>query len=227
MIPSTANEKTLTCSGLLFDNDGVLIDASAAIEYCWRTFAEHYNLPADEVVAQVPGRRSQDVINRYAQMLPVTVDEALRHYEQLCVEDNTAVEALPGAIELLESIPRTCWTVVTSGTRDLTTTRLRAAGLPIPPVLVTAEDVSAGKPDPAPYRLAAERLGLPSESCLAIEDAPPGLTSARKAGCRTLALLTTHDATELTGADMYALNLSHVRTIFGTTSLQVVVSYSG
>jgi mannitol-1-/sugar-/sorbitol-6-phosphatase len=100
--------------------------------------------------------------------------------------------------------------VVTSGTRAIAATRLASAGLPTPPVLVAAEDVPAGKPDPAPYRLAATRLGLDPADCLAIEDAPAGLTSARTAGCRTLALLTTHPRAALP-ADLVAPSLAAVR----------------
>lgn len=224
MTRRTTTKKELTCSGLLLDNDGVLIDASNAIEYCWRTLASLYNLPVDDVLARVSGRRSRDVINGYAQMLPVTVDEALDQYEQICIEDTTSVQALPGAAELLESLPANCWTVVTSGTRDLTRTRLEAAGLPVPSVLVTAEDVTAGKPDPAPYKLAAERLGFLPELCLAVEDAPPGLASARAAGCRTLALLTTHKAEQLIGADLYLPNLAHVQAHPGITGIQLVIT---
>jgi len=224
MTRRTTTKKELTCSGLLLDNDGVLIDASNAIEYCWRTLASLYNLPVDEVLAQVSGRRSRDVINSYAQMLPVTVDEALDQYEQICIEDTTSVQALPGAAELLESLPANCWTVVTSGTRDLTRTRLEAAGLPVPSVLVTAEDVTAGKPDPAPYKLAAERLGFLPKLCLAVEDAPPGLASARAAGCRTLALLTTHKAEQLIGADLYLPNLAHIQAHPGITGIQLVIT---
>jgi sugar-phosphatase len=87
---------------------------------------------------------------------------------------------------------------------------MASAGLPTPPILVTAEDVHAGKPDPAPYLPAAERLGISPRDCLAIEDAPAGLESARRAGCKTLAVLTTHERDDLT-ADLIATDLTKVR----------------
>jgi sugar-phosphatase len=113
--------------------------------------------------------------------------------------------------------------VVTSGTRAIAATRLASAGLPTPPVLVAAEDVPAGKPHPAPYRLAATRLGLDPAACLAIEDAPAGLTSAHAAGCRTLALLTTHPGTTLT-ADLVAPSLAAVHITPTPTGLTVTTA---
>ncbi len=209
--------------GLLFDNDGVLIDSTAAVEAAWRAFAGWYGLPATELLAQVHGRRSQDVIEGYADRLPVSVDEALRRLLADAVGGDTPMTVLPGAAALLRSLPARGWAVVTSGTRGVARARLAAAGLPEPPVLVTAEDVPAGKPDPAPYRLAATRLGLDPADCLAIEDAPPGLASARTAGCRTLALLTTHPRADL-DADLIAPDLAAVHVIPTPAGFHVTVS---
>jgi sugar-phosphatase len=197
----------LEVRGILFDSDGVLIDSTAAVEATWRAFAGWYGLPAAELLATVHGRRSQDVIESYADRLPVSADEALRRLLADAVGGAATMSVLPGAARVLAGLPPRGWAVVTSGTRQVASARLAAAGLPEPPVLITAEDVPAGKPDPAPYRLAATRLGLDPADCLAIEDAPAGLASARAAGCRTLALLTTHRAEDLT-ADLTAARVT-------------------
>jgi len=194
---------------LLFDSDGVLFDSTAAVEAAWRAFAGWYGLPAAELLEVAHGRRSRDVIERFADRLPVPVDEALARLLADAVAGEGPQPVLPGAAAVLGGLPPHGWAVVTSGTRAVAAARLASAGLPTPPVLVAAEDVPAGKPDPAPYRLAATRLGLDPTDCLAIEDAPAGLASARTAGCRTLALLTTHPRAALT-ADLVAPSLAAV-----------------
>ncbi|MFL6140432.1 MAG: HAD-IA family hydrolase [Labedaea sp.] len=196
--------------GLLFDNDGVLVDSTAAVENSWRAFARWYDLPADDVLQRVHGRRSRDVIEHYADRLPVPPDEAFQRYIDACVRDFAQVDLLPGAADTIAALPKTGWAVVTSGTKIVTHARWAAAGLPDPPVLISAEDVSSGKPDPDPYRTAANRLHLAPAACLAIEDSPPGLAAARAAGCTTLALLTTHERHDL-DADLLAPDLKAVR----------------
>lgn len=205
----TVHNGAVEVKGLLFDNDGVLIDSTAAVEASWRAFAGWYDLPADDVLTRVHGRRSRDVIAHYADRLPVSGDEAFARYIDACVRDFADVDVLPGAADLISSLPPNGWAVVTSGTRIVTEARMAAAGLPRPPVLITAEDVPKGKPDPAPYRIAAEHLDIDPSDCLAVEDAPAGLTSARAAGCVTLALLTTHRREDL-DADLTATDLTSV-----------------
>lgn len=142
--------------------------------------------------------------------LPVDPEEAFQRYIDACVHDFAEVELLPGTADVLATLPAANWAVVTSGTKIVTRARWSTAGLPDPPVLISAEDVSAGKPAPDPYRTAATRLQLDPTTCLAIEDSPPGLTAARAAGCKTLALLTTHQREDL-DADLIAPDLTAVQ----------------
>lgn len=199
--------------GLLFDNDGVLVDSTAAVEASWRAFANWYDLPAGDVLSRVHGRRSRDVIAHYAPRLPVSPDDAFARYIDACIREFSEVDLLPGAAEIVAALPPHGWAVVTSGTKVVTRARWSAAGLPDPPVLISADDVTAGKPDPDPYQTAAQRLHLDPAACLVIEDSPAGLTSARTAGCRTLALLTTHRQHEL-DADLFATDLAGVHIRF-------------
>jgi sugar-phosphatase len=197
-------------SAILFDNDGVLIDSTAMVEASWRAFSGWYDLPVDELLAQVHGRRSRDVIAHYADKLPVTPEAAFERYIDACLKDFVMVDVLPGAVEILESLPSARFAVVTSGTRVVTEARIHGAGLPIPDVMITAADISHGKPHPMPYLVAAERLGVDPATCLVVEDAPAGIASGRAAGCWTLALLTTHERARLDGADLYAKDLAAV-----------------
>jgi mannitol-1-/sugar-/sorbitol-6-phosphatase len=221
----TSNNGAVEVKGILFDNDGVLIDSTAAVEASWRAFASWYDLPVDDVLTRVHGRRSRDVIAHYADRLPVSSDEALTRYIDACVREFADVDVLPGAADLISSLPQRGWAVVTSGTRVVTEARMAAAGLPRPPVLVTAEDVPTGKPDPAPYRIAAEQLDIDPANCLAVEDSPAGLASAHAAGCVTLALLTTHQREDL-DADLITTDLAAVR-IHHKTDFHVSVIAGG
>ena len=130
------------------------------------------------------GRRSADTV---AAFLPAdTRDTALALIDAYEIEDAAAVGALPGARELLAAIPAPRWAVVTSGTRALARARLRAAGLPTPAVLVSADDVTRGKPDPEGYLRAAAILGVPIGDAVVVEDSPGGIRAARRAGARAV-----------------------------------------
>jgi mannitol-1-/sugar-/sorbitol-6-phosphatase len=116
---------------------------------------------------------------------------------------------LPGAVRLLDTLPKRSWGVATSGVRRIATARLRRAGLPVPPVLVCAEDVTRGKPSPDTYLLAARELGVSPPDCLVVEDAPAGVQAARAAGMTVVGLTTTHRVDQL-GADACAESLAGV-----------------
>jgi sugar-phosphatase len=118
---------------------------------------------------------------------------------------------IEGAVQLISSLPKGRWAVATSGTREIATTRLTFAGVPVPAVLVTADDVERGKPDPQAYALAAEGLGVPPESCVVIEDAPAGIQGARAAGMPVIAVPTTYPREALRKANVTVERLSDIR----------------
>jgi mannitol-1-/sugar-/sorbitol-6-phosphatase len=174
----------IPCRGLLFDSDGVLVDSDASVELSWSRWARDHGLDPARVVAAVHGRRSADTVALLVD--PVRQPAALEAIDRYEVEDADGVTALPGAAELLTTLPGAAWAVVTSGRRPLATARLAAAGLPVPPVLVCAEDVPAGKPDPAGYRGAAEALGLAPQDCVVLEDSAAGVAAGLAAGAVVL-----------------------------------------
>jgi sugar-phosphatase len=144
-----------------------------------------------------------------ARMLdPDEVDAELAVIERIEIDDCAGVVALSGATQALQVLAGRC-AIVTSCTWELFLARSAAARLPVPAVVVTASDVRIGKPDPAPYLMAARRLGVDPAQCLVIEDAPAGLIAARAAGCATLAVTTTHDAGAL-AADVVVTGLNDV-----------------
>ena len=118
------------------------------------------------------------------------------------------MRALPGTQSLLRRLPADRWAAVTSGSRELMRARLTAAGLPIPEVLVSAEAVEAGKPEPEGYLKAAAALGRDIRRCLVVEDAPAGIHAGRAAGAQVLAVTTSHPASDLTSADAVVPDLT-------------------
>lgn len=191
----------ITCDALLFDLDGVLIDSTPAVIRVWTQWATAHGFNPDEVVRVAHGRPSISTIREY---LPQGDHEAEnRVVESGEISDLNGVVPLLGARELLEALPPDRWTIVTSCTRQLGTTRLRAAGLPIPTRLVTCDDVKNGKPDPEPYLKGASLLGVATQDCIVVEDAPAGIRAGKAAGARVIACRTTSPEPELrdAGAD--------------------------
>jgi sugar-phosphatase len=214
-------------AAVLCDLDGVLVDSTASVEKHWTEFADAHGLAARDVLAVAHGRPARALI---ADLLPGQDVEALAaELEARETADAAGSTRLPGAATLLDTVPAGRLAVVTSGTAPVAGARLAAAGLQAPPVLVTADQLTNGKPDPEPYLTAARRLGVPAERSLVIEDAPAGVAAGRAAGARVLGLLTTHSAAALTGSgaapDLLAADLASVlATADGAVLVQPVDS---
>jgi sugar-phosphatase len=199
----------LRCRALLFDLDGVLADSTAVVDRIWRAWAEERGLDGQAVVAIAHGRPTLEVIGRVAPHL--AAEPEARELEEREVAAASGVSPIPGARELLEALPEPSWAVVTSGTRWLATSRIEAIGARAPHVLVTADDVERGKPDPEGYLKAAAALGAEARRCVVIEDSPAGITAARAAGMAVVGVTTTYAAAELSGAQVLVDSLEAVR----------------
>jgi mannitol-1-/sugar-/sorbitol-6-phosphatase len=197
------------CEAVLFDLDGVLVDSTRSVEQAWRTWAERHALDAARILESAHGRRAEEVVRLFAPHLDAEAEA--EKLEQAEIEDASGVVRMEGADALLAVLPHESWAVVTSGTHALATARLRQTGLPLPRVLVCAEDVENGKPDPECYLKAVELLEVAPERCSVVEDAPAGVEAARAAGIAVIAVATTHSTSELSDADAVTANLSHVR----------------
>lgn len=196
------------CTAILFDLDGVLVDSTKSVEREWRVWAKEHGIDGDAVMAIAHGVRSREVIKAVAPHLDAEM-EALKLENREASDDGLVV--MPGAIELVHSIPKDSWGVVTSGTRRLASARLRLAGVPDPKVLVAADDVSNGKPHPEPYLKGAVRLGVKPEECVVIEDAPAGIQAAHAAGMKAIGLASTYPGAALTEADAVIQRLNQIR----------------
>jgi mannitol-1-/sugar-/sorbitol-6-phosphatase len=197
---------------VLFDLDGVLVESRDATERVWMRWASANGIGEEELRPAMHGVRSVEVVRSLRPGLDAEAEAALIEGTQ--AGDVAGVRAIPGAAEALATLRLDRIAVVTSATRPLAAARLRAAGLEPPPVMVTAEDVSRGKPDPEGYLAAAERLGVKPEEAVVVEDAPPGLEAGRAAGAATVGVTSTHAAAELTAADVVISTLEELPAVF-------------
>lgn len=193
---------------ILFDIDGTLVDSTPAVVRTWEAFADARSLDVEEMLRISHGRRTEDTL---ADLLPAAeVPAAAAELEALELDDLGDVVALPAVEAVLERLPADRWAAVTSGSRRLMRARLQAAGLPVPPVLIAAEDVEQGKPDPQGYLAAAKALGVDPARCLVVEDAPAGIAAGRASGATVLGVATSHDPSALAAADAVVEDLSGI-----------------
>lgn len=176
---------------LLFDMDGTVINSIAAAERIWGTWAQRQGLDVAAFLPTIHGARSVDTIARLA--LPgVDAQRESQGITDAEIIDVDGIVEVAGALRFLQSLPPAQWAIVTSAPRALATARLKAAGMPIPAVMVTAEDVKAGKPKPDCYLLAAEKLGVAPFDCLVFEDASVGIEAGEAAGAKIIVVTATH-----------------------------------
>jgi sugar-phosphatase len=193
---------------IVFDLDGVLVDSMPAIRGYWTDWAGRHGVAAETVLGALH-LTAEELIRKFAPNLDASVEARATAVGQARIE--TGIVAFEGGKALIERLPQNGWAVVTSARRDLALRHLALGRLPVPDVLITAEDTPRGKPDPAGYLLAAERLGIPPSRCLAIEDSPAGVRAARSAGMHVVAVTTSHSATELDEADAVVISLASLR----------------
>jgi sugar-phosphatase len=209
-------------AAFLFDMDGTILTSIKAAERVWGNWAAGHGLDVAAFLPTIHGKRSIDTVR--AQNLPGI--DALAEAARITaaeIEDVAGIEAIAGVADFLASLPRARWAIVTSAPRQLALARIAAAGLPLPDVLVAAEDVQRGKPAPDPFLLGAEKLGFAAGDCLVFEDTLAGLESAAAAGMESVVVTVTHAhpvETDVFGTVDYA-ELRAVQTESGLLRLQV------
>ena len=189
---------------LLFDLDGTLIDSSGSTRRAWSAFAVRHGLDPAEVVESVQGQPSRESVRRLAPHADPEVEQGL--VEQAELADTEGIIALPGALEALGSDKKVA--IVTSCTDALAAVRIGAAGLPRPDVVITADHVKNGKPDPEAFLAGARELGVSPAECIVFEDAPAGIAAGKAAGAFVVGLRTTHAVETLVDADLRVADLS-------------------
>lgn len=199
--------------------DGVLIDSTPAVARVWHRWAVEHGFDPAEAVSRAHGRPSLTTVREYLPNSDYAAEN--REIERREIEDVEGIVFLLGSRELLASLPEGRWTIATSCTRPLAEVRLRAAGLPIPPRLITSNDVVNGKPAPEPFLKAAASLGFEAADCVVLEDAPAGIRAGKAAGARVIALRTTVLEAELhlAGADWVVDNCADIELVEASNGL--------
>ena len=209
-----------SCSAILFDLDGVLVDSTKAVDREWREWAARKGVDGDAIMAIAHGVRTVEVIRRAAPHLDAETEAAeIENHE---AHDQRGVTVMPGALKLVQSIPKGRWGVVTSGSRLLAQNRLKFCGLPVPEVLVTSDDVGNGKPNPEPYLKGAFQLGFAPAECVVIEDAPAGIEAGKSGGMRVIGVASTYAKPALHQADAIAAKLADIQISSNGTGKLIV-----
>ncbi|WP_329458103.1 HAD-IA family hydrolase [Streptomyces sp. NBC_01497] len=184
---ATTSETVLTCRALLLDMDGTLVNSDAVVERVWRAWAERHGLKGDAIMGVVHGRQGYATMAALLPERPMAENYA-ENERMLAQEtaDTEGVVPVPGAAAFLAALTGLPHALVTSADSALATARMGAASLPLPAARITAEDVSASKPDPEGFLKGAARLGFAPEDCVAFEDSDAGIAAARAAGMRVV-----------------------------------------
>jgi sugar-phosphatase len=198
---------SLSCEAILFDMDGTLVDSKACVESIWERWALKHGIDVHSLLQTSHGRRTEDTIKDIAPHLDIEAEAKALQTEELAAREG--IVAVGGSFQLLSRLKEDQWAVVTSASRALATVRLECAGLPVPSQLISGDDVHCGKPDPEGYLKAADRLGVPYNHCVVVEDTPAGILAGRSAGMTVLALGTTFAPKHLVGA-LWVPDFNHV-----------------
>ena len=199
----------LSCEAILFDLDGVLVDSTKSVVVVWTAWSEKNGISPAKTLDVIHGRRTIEGLQILAPHLDM--ESETKKIEAAITLKKDGTIAIPGAASLLRSLPNDRWCAVTSGLKEFAKIRLKDANLPIPEILVSADDVTNGKPDPEPYLKGAQLLKVGPAKCIVIEDAPNGIRAGRAAGMRVIGVGTTYPVSELKEANVVVKTLEGLK----------------
>jgi len=209
MVQSAPFPVSISCKAILFDMDGILIASIGSVERSWTKWATLRGVDPTLALMTAHGRRAVETIAKLRPDLDTNAE--LTVIENLEVADNEGLTILPGVQDLLAALPANRWTVVTSATERLARIRLAAGGIPVPEKLVTANQVTRGKPNPEPFLAGAVLLGVAPTDCVVFEDSSSGAKAGRDAGCIVVATTFSHPAESLNAAHYLVRDLTGIR----------------
>ena len=199
----------LECEAIIFDMDGVLVDSEVLNEKHWKLWAEKENVSLEWIMSIHHGVPAVQTIATVAPHLDAATEA--RWFEENLSQDLDGLLAFDGVHEMLGGLPDGKWAIGTSAPKIIAFNRLEYLSLPIPPIVVTIDDVERGKPAPDPYLKVAKGLGVEPEDCVVIEDAPAGIQAAKAAGARVIGIPTTNAVDALHDADAIISRFADLR----------------
>lgn len=206
--PRTSSPVLIRCKGILFDMDGILISSLGSVERSWTKWALLRGVNPVYACRIAHGVRAIETVAILRPDLDSGVE--LKLIEEIEIADGEGLSVLPGVLPLIASLPANRWTVVTSATERLARERMAASGIPVPPRIITADSVTQGKPNPAPYLAGAAILGFRPEECVVMEDSESGAKAGRAAGCTVVATTFSHSVESLAAAHYLVEDLTGV-----------------
>lgn len=213
------------CDGIIFDLDGVLVNSTEVIERHWRNWATKHGIDPAESLHAILGLTTAEGIRLVAPHLDAEVEAD--KIDSAEAKDTEGVIAYAGVKDLLDLIPTGWWGIATSGSRDTAVARLRTADLQIPGVLISADEVTRGKPDPEPYLLAAVEMEIPPEHCLVIEDSAGGVRAGLAAGMQVIGVASTHSPEELHLAHAIVKKISDISVSIDPGTFRMTINTQG
>ncbi|MDA0153637.1 HAD-IA family hydrolase [Vibrio sp. Makdt] len=190
----------IECKKFIFDVDATLVDTQVVIDNIWKKWCKTVGVRFETMSEYIHGRKIEETLSCIGMEFSNVTE--VNKVKAIATQEMKRAKAIPNSHDFLSKLGPDCWSIATSGPRAVATTSLEASGFTLPKVMICAEDVVRGKPAPDPFLKAAEALGAKTEDCVAVEDSPSGVLSAKKAGCFTIALLTSHTREELNQADL-------------------------
>jgi len=212
-------------AAVLFDLDGVLIDSPDAHARSWVEVFSPFgiNLPLRRLHLD-EGRQSIEIAQRICTEYnldfdAVTLNQMIRKKREI-YRKNAPHGMLPAARFAVEGVKASGWLVgmVTGSVEKNVLTALNADEIQLFDTVIKAGDYKQGKPDPEPFLVACRNLDTAPEHCIVVENAPLGITAAKSAGMRVIAITSTLTRDELKHADYIVDDLSTLPALIGNAS---------
>ena len=201
----------IECKKFIFDVDATLVDTQAVIDNIWKKWCETVGVSYVDMSQYIHGRKIEETLHCISPSY--ACDVQVEKVKSIALSEMTKAQEISNAHSFIANLSPNAWGIATSGPKKVATTSLLASGFDLPKVMICAEDVLKGKPDPEPFIKAAHALNVTPSECVAFEDSPSGVLSAKRAGCFTVALLTSHKEDELEDADLIVQGFEYLSVV--------------